>query len=354
MLTTVIGTRPEIIKMAQLIPLFDRHFNHDFVLSGAHFNQEMVDVFLNELSVRKPDSLLNARSSEYPALLPLIKNHLKNNDSKYVVVYGDTATTMAATLAAQKYHKKIIHIEAGLRSYDKRMAEELIRVIVDHLSDYLFTPTDLTSSFLKKESITDNVFVVGNTAVDACLSFSDEARKRSRILENLNMQKDNFVVSTIHRAENVDEPKKLMRTLQALSVLDYPVVLPMHPRIRKRIEEFGFKMPKNVVAIDPVGYFDMLQLIENAVFVATDSGGLQEEAITLGTPCLTLRETTERWETIAAGANFLVGSDPLLIEYYAKMIVDTNLKNRIKKIPNPYGNGKTSENIAAILKEKLQ
>jgi len=352
-IATILGTRPEIIKMSQLISLLDKRFDHTFILTGQHYSKEMVDVFLEELNIRQPDFFLNSQSSEYSILLPLIKNKVKNLDIDYVIVYGDTNSTLAAALAAQKYDKKLIHIEAGLRSFDKRMAEELVRVLVDHLSDILFPPTKLTAYFLELEGIKNDKYVVGNTIVDACFNYLPIAERKSKILNKLELEPNEYILATIHRAENTDDVVKLVRLLQALSLLEYPVVLPVHPRIKKRLSEFGYRFPESIKAIDPVGYFDMLKLIKNSKFVATDSGGLQEEAITLKVPCLTLRETTERWETISIGANFLVGSDPLLINYSAKMILVTGLKEKIKKLPNPYGDGKASVKIVEILENKL-
>ena len=358
---TLFGTRPEIIKMSQMIPLLDKNFDHRFVFTGQHFSKQMVDVFFEQLKVRKPDVYLTPPSSEtssivgsdYSVLIPSIAKELKNSKAEYVIVYGDTNSTLASTLAAMHFGKKVIHIEAGLRSYDKRMAEELVRVLVDHNSDLLFTPTELTSSFLEKENIKDNKFVVGNSIVDAISKYFETANKTSKILDELKIEANNYILITLHRAENVDEPEKLMKILRALATNGHQVVYPVHPRVKKRIMEFGFKIPDNIKAIDPVGYFDMLRLLKNAALVITDSGGAQEEAITLKVPCLTLRETTERWETIAAGANFLVGSEPLLIDYYIKMVFNTDLKKKIQNVENPYGDGKTSEKIVKILKDVI-
>jgi UDP-N-acetylglucosamine 2-epimerase len=231
------------------------------------------------------------------------------------------------------------------------MAEELIRILVDHLSDILFTPTNLTSTFLEKEEITDDKHIVGNTIVDVCLKHSEIAEKKSNILDKLDLNNREYILATIHRPENVDNVQKLAKILHALNSLEHPVILPAHPRIKRRLAEFGYRFPPNITAIDPVDYNDMVKLLKHTIFVATDSGGVQEEAVTLRVPCLTLRETTERWETINIGSNFLVGSDPLLIGYHAKMIVETNVRKKIERIRNPYGDGKTSEKIVDILKK---
>lgn len=349
-ITTIIGVRPEIIKMSQLIPLLDKDFEHHFIFTGQHFSTEMVDVFFEQLGVRQPDVILDIKSSEYSDSLPILKKELKKNTSKYVIVHGDNSSTLAGALVAQKYNKKLIHVESGLRSFDRRMAEELIRVLVDHISDILFTPTNLTASFLDKEGIVDGKHIVGNTVVDACLKFANIAEKESKILEKLDLDKEQYIFSTIHRAENVDDMQKLLKILHSFSLFENPVVLPLHPRIKLRLSQFGYKSPSNIISLEPVSYFDALKLLNNSIFTITDSGGVQEEAITLKVPCLTLRETTERWETVSIGANFLVGSDPLLISYHAKMILETNLRKKIEKLQNPYGDGTTSEKIVDILK----
>lgn len=361
MITTIIGTRPEIIKMSNLIPLLDKNFEHKFIFSGQHFSKEMVDIFFGQLKVRQPDVVLSAgnlehkpmASSDYTYLLPTITSELRENKSDYVIVYGDTNSTLAATLIAQKFGKKVIHIEAGLRSYDDRMAEEMVRILVDHMSDLLFAPSELASMFLEKEGITNNKFVVGNTVVDACLKYSEIADKESKILDTLDLEKDEYALATIHRAENVDSPQRLIKILRALSSIEKQVVIPIHPRHKKRLSEFGFNVPSNLKSIEPLGYLDTLKLMKNSAFVLTDSGGIQEEAITLKVPCITLRETTERWETVSLGANFLTGIDPTLIKYKAKMISDTNLKSKIEKIENPYGDGTASEKITNVLLDKI-
>lgn len=347
---TFAGTRPEIIKLSQLIPLLDSIGDHNFVFTGQHYQKNMVDIFLEELGIRQPDFFIGSKSSEYPHLLPPLKKLVEKERPDMSIVYGDTNSTLASAMAAREnMGGKLVHIEAGLRSFDKRMAEETVRVLVDHMSDLFFTPTSLTSQFLEKEGITKNKFKVGNTIVDACLTYLPKAANRE-IVDRLGLKKGEFITSTIHRAENVDHPDKLARLLQAFDQLEYPVVLPVHHRTKARLAEFGYKIPPNIKAIDPVGYFDILNLMKNSAFIVTDSGGIQEEAITLKIPCITVRETTERWETIDAGANFLVGTDPELIKYKAKMIMETDLKKKLSGIKNPYGEGDSSKKIAEELK----
>lgn len=354
-IATIIGTRPEIIKTAPLIPLLDSEFEHTLVFTGQHYSDSMKENFFNQLSLRRPDIDLEIRSSSYSDLLPPLKKVFTKElrDTEYIIVYGDTNSTLSAALSAIRFKKKLIHIEAGLRSFDVRMWEELVRVLVDHLSDLLFTPTELSSLFLEREGIVENKFIVGNTVVDAIKRYRKTAEKNSDILNKLNLNGNDYVLLTLHRAENVDDPEKLRKIFFGLSKIPYNIIFPVHPRTSRRINEFGIGFPSNIKCIEPVGYLDMIVLLKNSRFVLTDSGGLQEEAITLGVPCITLRETTERWETVNLGANFLAGSDPILISYYAKMIELTGIKDRIRKIRNPYGNGNASKKILKILKKEL-
>ncbi len=353
MILTFAGTRPELIKLSQLVPLIDKSFEQKFVLTGQHYAKNMVDIFLEELGMRKPDVFLETKSSEHSQNLPPIKNLIRKEEPEAVIVYGDTNSMLPAAMAASKLGvKDIIHVEAGLRSFDQRMAEETVRVLIDHISDILFTPTELTCNFLKKEGLTEKTFIVGNTVVDSCMAYLPRAEK-SDVLNRLSLEAGNFILSTVHRAENVDYPEKLARLLQAFNQLPLQVVLPLHHRAKARLDEFGYKIPGNVTTIDPVGYIDMLKLMKNSALIMTDSGGVQEEAITLKVPCITVRETTERWETIEAGANFLVGTDPELIKYKTRMVLETGMKSRLANIPNPYGNGDSSKRIVEELKKLL-
>ncbi len=349
MILTFAGTRPEIIKLSQIIPLLDKNFDNRFVFTGQHYAENMVDIFLEELKVRNPNFLLKPETSNFVDLIRPIENIVKKEKPETVVVYGDTNSTLAAAKIANKYKANLVHIEAGLRSFDKRMREEIARIEIDHISDILFTPTQLTRLFLDRENVNGKKFVVGNTVVDACKKYFKESQK-SEILGKLGLEKEKFIFCTIHRAENVDDPEKLVKLLEGINSLQYTLVLPIHHRTRLRLSEFGYKIPSNIKAIDPVGYFDVLNLMKNSAFIITDSGGIQEEAVTLKVPCITIRETTERWETISCGANFLVGSDPILINYTGKMIIETNLKKKLSKIKNPYGEGNSSEKIVNKLR----
>jgi len=340
---SVFGTRPEIIKMAPIIPLLDKEFSHSIIYTSQHYSKEMADQFFEELGVRKPDVFLHVNSSEHSKLEEAILLEMKKSKAGYVIVYGDTNSTLAAARAAKKCGKKIIHLEAGLRSYDNEMPEENNRIETDRLSEILFPPTELSKEQLAKEGITKNVFVVGNLVVDACNLFAPRAPA----------EKGNYILLTAHRQENVDNSQKLSEIISALSGLGN-VIFPVHPRTRKRLEEFGMKMPANVKLLEPVGYIRFLGLLKGAKLVITDSGGVQEEAATLHIPCLTIRAGNERWEAIIAGSNFLVSTDPKQIQSYARAILNSPLGERMRNAENPFGDGKTAQRIADILKRMLR
>lgn len=349
-IATVIGTRPEIIKLSQLVPLLDEGFEHTFVFTSQHYSKFMTDVFFEQLKVRKPDVFLGVESSDVKLLTESIKNELKKIGPSYVLIYGDTNSTLAAALAAKELNIKIIHVEAGLRCFDDRVPEERNRAQVDKISDYLFPPTELAKKFLNTEGITKNIFVVGNTVVDACLKYVKQAAKPA----NLDAEAGEYILVTVHRQENVDYEENIRNLLEIFRKTGKKIVFPVHPRTKKNIEKFKLSIPKNVLAIEPVAYFEMLWLIKNAKVVITDSGGVQEEAITLRTPCLTIRGANERWETIMASGNFLITIDPFLVAHYVKMICDSELGERMREAKNPYGEGNTSRKIVEILKRELK
>jgi len=348
-IVTVIGTRPEIIKMSRLIPLLDKHFDHTFIFTSQHYSKNMVDIFFNELDVRIPDCFLYTKSSEYPVLIKSIINELTNINPDYILVYGDTNSTLSAAIASKILKKRLIHVEAGLRSFDREMPEEINRILTDHMSNLLFPPTKYTESLLKREKIVDNVFIVGNPIVDAVYSYLPKI-ERSNVLNTLNLRKKDYILLTLHRQETVDKIDRFKKIIKALILIDKKVIFPAHPRTEKRLVEFGLKLPQNVKKIKPLGYFAFLQLLKNSSFVLTDSGGVQEEAITLKVPCITVRKSTERMETIRAGVNFLAGIEPESIKKYVDLIIEGSIHKRIKTVKNPYGDGKTSEKIIKQLK----
>ncbi|MEW6328534.1 MAG: UDP-N-acetylglucosamine 2-epimerase (non-hydrolyzing) [Candidatus Micrarchaeota archaeon] len=349
MILTVLGTRPEIIKMSLLIPMLDSEFEHEFMFTTQHYSREMVDVFFEEFKLRKPDYYLNVRSSNHALLRRTIKASLEKIKPDYVLVYGDVNTTLAGALAAKDVGSKVIHVEAGARSFDERMPEERNRVETDKASEVLFAISELTRRHLAREGITRNVFVVGLTSVDVCLRNRARALK-TKILGELGVRKGEYTLLTAHRQENVDNVRTLAKIAGAFDGVGN-VVFPIHPRTSKRLKENGLGLPSNIIHTPPLGYLDFLNLLANARVLASDSGGAIQEAITLKTPCLSIRDSTELWESIIAGNNILAGTEPMLIKYYIKMLRESDLAERMRAAPNPYGDGRASEKIIRHLEE---
>jgi len=362
-ISLVLGTRPQIIKSALLIHHLARSPDVEFVLihTGQHHDYEMSSIFFKELSLPEPNYNLGVGGGSHgwqTAMMILrLEEVLSKERPDIVVVPGDTNSTLAGALAAVKMGIPVAHVEAGARSYDMRMPEEVNRRVVDHISSILFAPTRNCAENLRRESVLGKVFEVGDTMYDVLLRWLPRAEKSS-ILDELGLERNGYIFLTVHRQENVDEPGRLANLLKALSELrDFPVVFPVHPRTRKRLEEFGL-MPKlreltHVKAVDPVGYIESLALIKNAKVVLTDSGGVQKEAFWLGIPCITLRENTEWVETVEIGANRLVGMDSARIVAAVKEVVEgeSEIRKKIREAPNPFGDGRASERIVEILRQ---
>ncbi len=349
MILTILGTRPEIIKMSLLIPMLDSDFEHEFMFTTQHYSREMVDVFFEEFKLRKPDYYLDVKSSDPAALTRAIKAQLEKKKPDYVLVYGDVNTTLAGALAAKEAGSKVIHVEAGARSFDERMPEERNRVETDKASEILFAISELTRKHLESEGITRNVFVVGLTSVDVCLRNRARALK-TKILGGLGVRRGDYILLTTHRQENVDNVRTLAKIASAFDGVG-DVVFPVHPRTSKRLNEMGVRLPSNIIRTPPLGYLDFLNLLANARLLASDSGGAVQEAITLKTPCLSIRDSTELWESVIAGSNILAGTEPGLIRYYIKMLRESGLADKMRAAQNPYGDGRTSEKVIKHLKE---
>jgi len=353
-IATIIGTRPEIIKMAPVVKAIDRlDHEHTLVHSGQHYDLMMDGIFFRELGLRDPDYKFEIKDlpphRQIASTIDRVGDIVRDVD--LVIVQGDTNTTVAGAILANKLGRPVGHVEAGIRSFDKTMPEEVNRIITDQMSTLLFSPTATAKRNLERENIRKGLHVVGNSVVDALIQNIKTAEERSRALEHLAPHPRSYFLVTFHRAENADNPAKLKSVLLALSSIaqkqDKTVLFPMHPRTRKRVMEFGlnhFLDAKGLEVIDPVGYFDMLVLEKNASLILTDSGGLQEEACILHVPCITLRENTERPETIDIGCNVLAGTDARRIEAAARRQLKISTKWR-----NPYGNGTTGEKIATLV-----
>jgi UDP-N-acetylglucosamine 2-epimerase (non-hydrolysing) len=363
-IASIFGTRPEIIKLAPLIPLMDRQFDHALINTTQHYEYLMSEIFFEELGVRQPDRSLelgdevdiHSPSSVRKMSLMLIAldQILPKLKPDLCLVLGDTDSTLAGALVSSKHHIPIIHVEAGLRSFDMSMPEEVVRVIVDNISSVLFTPSDLATRNLNMGGISENIYKVGNTIVDICLSFRDKVANL-KLCEKLNLERKGYAVLTIHREANTED-EKLKQIFEAILRLDVPIAFPIHPRTKRRLSNMGLLehlLKKDGLRMtDPLGYGEFLSLMADSRLILTDSGGIQEEAITLKVPCLTLRDNTERWETVHLGANRLIGTHPeRIVEETRKAWVDEEWMERIKGIENPYGDGKASERIVSKLEE---
>lgn len=355
-----LGTRPELIKMAPVIrELKRRKVEFDFLTTGQHYSDNMFSSFLDELGLPDPDVDLKVGSGgqglQAGKMMIEFEKYCMKTKPKLVVVNGDTNSTMALALTAAKNLIKTTHVEAGLRNHDKTLREEINRIVVDHVSDALYAHSERAVSNLKNEGLEKNVILTGNTVVDVVLQSLPRA-KESKIAEELGLPGD-FVLLTMHRAENVDSRERFSSIVSALEKIEADIVYPIHPRSIKMAKEFGLyeKLEKTCKLVEPLGYMDFLKLILDCRLVLTDSGGIQEEAICLSKPCVTMRDNTERQETVECGANVLVGANAKLIESNVKSILgDEERYNEMKNKDNPYGDGKASVRIADHLESLIQ
>jgi len=349
----VLGTRPEIIKMAPVIRECERRNLDYFVLhTGQHYSYTMDSIFFEQLELPSAKYNLDVGSGSHAEqtgkIMAGVEKVLMEERPDVVLVQGDTNTVMAAALAASKLHIKVGHVEAGLRSYDRTMPEEINRVVADHISDYLFAPTDNSRENLRKEGIAEEkIHVTGNTIVDSVYQNLEIAKRKVNVLPGLGLEPKGYFLVTAHRQENVDSRERLGEIIKGLELVrrefSLQVVFPVHPRTRKMVEKFGFEFD-GIKAIEPLGFLEFLQLEANARLVLTDSGGVQEEACILGVPCVTLRENTERPETVEVGANVLAGARAgKILERTQVMLEEGNAWN------NPFGNGASGETIVKLI-----
>ncbi|WP_186279987.1 non-hydrolyzing UDP-N-acetylglucosamine 2-epimerase [Fluviicola chungangensis] len=312
-IVTILGARPQFIKAAAVSSLFSRYFDEILVHTGQHYDANMSDVFFEELNIPNPKYHLNIGSGSHGAMtgamLTEIEKVLEIEKPDFVLVYGDTNSTIAGSLAASKLLIPVIHVEAGLRSFNKAMPEEQNRILTDHISDLLFVPTQTAADHLKNEGITKGVHLVGDVMYDGILHFTKIAQEKSNILEELNLNAGEFLLCTIHRAENTNSLERLTAIVSGLNACKELVVLPLHPRTLKYITDYGLKLADTIRVIEPVGYLDMVRLESTAKKIVTDSGGIQKEAFFLGIPCITMRDETEWVETVHNGWNILVGAN---------------------------------------------
>jgi UDP-N-acetylglucosamine 2-epimerase (non-hydrolysing) len=349
----VLGTRPEIIKMSPIIrELEDRKDDYFIVHTGQHYSYNLDKVFFDQLELPNAKYNLEVGSGsdaeQTSRILALIEKVFMQEKPAVVLVQGDTNTVLGAALAAAKLNSKVGHVEAGLRSYDRQMPEEINRVLTDHCSEYLFAPTEKTKMILMGEGISESkIFITGNTIVDAIYQNLDRPSSGADILQNFNLRGKDYFLVTIHRQENVDNPARFGSILQGLALLaskhHLPIVYPMHPRSRKMMNKFNLT-PQNLMLTEPVDFFGFLQLEKHAKLILTDSGGVQEESCILGIPCVTLRDNTERPETLDVGANILSGTLPGDILKCSEIML-----NKLAGWSNPFGDGNAGKRIIEII-----
>lgn len=309
---TVVGARPQFIKAAPVSAAL-RTAGHVEILvhTGQHYDAGMSSVFFEELGIPAPDLNLGVGSGSHARqtarMLEALGEALEEQAPDVVLVYGDTNSTLAGALAAAKLSIPVAHVEAGLRSFNRSMPEEINRVVVDHVSTWLFCPSEVAVGHLADEGVTEGVSVVGDVMLDAVRTFLPRAREQSRALETLGLSPRSYCLATVHRAANADDLDRLREVFECLAATRGPVIFPVHPRTRARIEEHGVSLPDNVRMIDPLGYLDMLRLMESCQVMLTDSGGIQKEALWVGVPCVTLRDETEWVETVDCGWNRRTG-----------------------------------------------
>lgn len=341
---TVIGARPQFIKAAPVSRELRSLHKEIYIHTGQHYDKNMSDIFFDELNIPKPDYHLNVGSSSHgkqtAAMLDGIEQIIIDEKPDYLMVYGDTNSTLAGAIAAAKLHIPVVHVEAGLRSFNKRMPEEVNRIMTDHISEYLFCPTDTAVRNLHNENIHEKVINVGDVMFDAVSYNRELSDEKSDILNKLGLEKGSYYLITIHRAENTDNEANIKNILSAFSQIEGKKVWPIHPRTKHILSNMGIDLATipGLQVIDPVGYLDILALEGNAQKILTDSGGMQKEAYFLQIPCVTLREQTEWVETLEDNANILVGTD-------VHKIVDAIQKNVTPSYKDYFGNGFASKKI---------
>jgi len=352
LIAIVLGTRPEIIKLSPVIRECEtQDIPYYIIHTGQHYSYEMDRVFFDELELPGAQYNLDigsgSQAEQTGKILLGVERVLEKDPANIVLVQGDTNTVMAGALAAAKLHIPVGHVEAGLRSFDRSMPEEINRVVTDHISDFLFAPTNAAREYLLAEGIPDEtIHMTGNTIVDAVFQNLEIAQRKADTLSGFGLNKGDYFLVTAHRAENVDDKFRLEGIFRALRMVrreyNLPVIFPIHPRTQKMLSTFGISYD-GIQIIPPVGFFEFLQLEANARLVLTDSGGVQEETCILGVPCVTLRENTERPETLLVGSNILAGTDADRI----KKAVQEMLQPRAKW-SNPFGDGTAGKRIVEI------
>lgn len=348
---TVIGARPQFIKAAAVSNKLREKHEEILVHTGQHYDENMSKIFFDELNIPYPNYNLSVGSGggghgkQTGEMMTKLEEIYVKENPDMILVYGDTNSTLAGALVASKMLIPVVHVEAGLRSFNKAMPEEQNRILTDHISSKLFAPTETAIRNLKNEGIVENIYNVGDVMFDAVLHFGEIAKKNSTIIERLNLKDKEFILTTIHRAENTNNISRLKNIIEALNASEKTIVLPLHPRTKKYVSDYNLEFGDNIIVIDPIGYLDMLALESNCVKIVTDSGGVQKEAFFMKKPCITMRDETEWVETVENDWNRIVGTDK-------EKILDA-IVNFIPSQPQMdiFGDGKSSEKICSIIEK---
>ena len=354
----VVGTRPQIIKSAPIIhKSIELGLDMEIIHTGQHYDYTLSQVFLDEFSIPVPVVNLGVGSGTHifqiTEVMLRLEKYLHKHPASMVVVPGDTNSALGCALASSKIDTPISHIEAGARCYNMRLPEEVNRRIIDHCSDILFAPTDKCMINLVNESVMGERFLTGDVMYDVFLEFSDRVDECD-ILNKHNLDKEEYLLLTLHRGGNVDDPSRLRDIITAVQKSGERVIFPAHPRTRIRMVEYGLSLQNsNIKVVDPVSYVEMLTLLRHTSGVLTDSGGLQKEAFWSRVPCITLRDETEWTETVEMGVNFIVGADSDRIVHTIKYTCERNTEIRSKYRKNPFGDGEASRRIIEILKTRI-
>lgn len=358
-IAVVLGTRPEIIKLAPIVLACSKHdIPCTIVHTGQHYSDNLDSVFFEQLELPDPDYNLEVGSSSHGEqtgkMVIGIERILQDRRPDTVLVQGDTNSVLAGAIATSKLDIELGHVEAGLRSFDRDMPEEINRIVTDHVSEYLFAPTEPSKENLLDEGIPESrITVTGNTVVDALYRNRTLAHRQSSVVRELGLDNRAFFLMTLHREENVDDETRfrahLSGTARAAEKHDVPVIYPIHPRAENRLVEFDIEVPDAIRLVEPTEYLDFLQLEDEATLIVTDSGGVQEEACVLGTPCVTLRDSTERPETLTVGANVLAGPTPESIVENVDRMIHTD-----SSWENPFGDGKAGERILRTIAPQFE
>ena len=348
---SVVGARPQFIKLAILSKELRENHNEIIIHTGQHYDDNMSRYFFEEMQIAKPDYNLNIGSGSHgkqtAEMLIGLEDIFLHQKPDVVITFGDTNTTLATGLAATKLNIPVAHVEAGLRSHNREMPEEINRILTDHISDYLFAPTLTAMENIKSENLYGKPFLVGDVMYDSLLYYGKIAEQKSRILKNLKLKQKEYILLTLHRPYNVDNIQKLQNIFSALKQTKRFIVLPVHPRSRKMIESTNTIIPENISIIEPLGYLDFIFLQKHSEKIITDSGGIQKEAYLNGIPCITIRPETEWIETVKAGWNVLVGDKK-------DQLIENCLHFKPSHHrPRYFGDGNSSKKIISILESHL-